>query len=309
MLTPDFAIAGTLNTHYYAPGDSLVIKNLCVENKGSTRSNDSLQIALYYDSREPANLIKVYKLRAGIDVGTTRCYSIRVAGLSSLLASKLIIELNDDGTRHSQPECDTLSNNSDTIDLRTMPQAANDRETIFTCYRMSLDVLANDIGFGKSTPIILKDGTLGSATLRGQVIAYTNDKSVGGNCFTHGGRRDTVIYRVCAGGNCSDASMFVNIMYLPSMKMFDSCSHRPFLTIDYQYPGATYQWYKSQDRINWTEMPDGKQIKLYVTEDAWYYCHVQRGKLGFAIAAIHVVVKRKTLLPNNTWWYEVGLGN
>jgi hypothetical protein len=308
-ITPDFAVSGTPNTYYYANGDSLVISNLCVRNDSDVRGADNIQIAVYRNSRAVSNMIAVYTLPAGIDLGTTRCYSIKLTGASAFSDANLLIEVNDDGNAtHPQVEC-LYDNNGMTIAFASIPRTRNDRIKVFACGNKTVDVLANDFGFGGITPVIAKDGTLGTAALSGTDIFYKNDKTVGGGCTTHGGRRDTVIYTVCSGANCSDGSLFIEIVHMSSIRLFDSCSRRPYLTLNCQYPQTAYKWYTSPDGTsNWTEITGSQQLKLYVTAEAWYKCEITWNGETYETKPAHFVVRRKVRIPpGNVWWHETGL--
>ena len=302
-LTPDFVMTGAPNTHYYTVGDSLVISNLCVRNIGEARSGDSLQIALYRDLRAPSNLLRVYKLPAAIDVGATRCYTIKLAGVLSLSAGGLHIEINDDGRRHPQLECDTLSNGS-LIAISSIPVARNDRISVFACKSRTAAVLSNDLNASGAIPTVVRDGKLGTATTSGSGIAYVNNKGV---CSTHGGRRDTVVYRICNGGNCSDAQLFISILRMPSVQLEDSCSRRPWLTVDYQYSSATYQWHRSTDKLFWTPVDGATGLKLYVTDQAWYKAVITYNGDAVETAPAYFRIHSKSLLQGGLWWYSASL--
>jgi hypothetical protein len=308
-LLPDFALVGSMNTHYHTAGDSLVISNLCIKNEGDARGGDSIQIAVYRNSRAPSNLINVYKRPAAIDLNDTRCYSIKINGVSSIGAANLYIEINDNGLRHPQTECDSTTNNGGSISLASIPIARNDRIVVFTCSNKIVNVLANDANTGGNSPNIIQDGKLGTASPSGTNIAYANDKSIDGGCTKHGGRRDTVVYRVCSGSNCSDAMLIVNILRTPAIKLADSCSRHPYLTVNYQYPAASYQWHKSSDGVVWTLISGSPHLKLYVTEDAWYKATVTYNGDTIETSPVHFVIHRKAQLPGNLWWYESFLSN
>ena len=306
-LTPDFVFTGTMNTHYYTAGDSLVISNLCVENTGDARGNDSLQIAIYRNVRAPANLIRVYKLPAAIEIGATRCYTIKLTGILSISAATLHIELNDDGRRHPQPECDTLSNNNGSIAFSSIPIARNDRLSLFACESKAANVLANDLNVASATPIIIKNGALGTATVSGQNIAYSTTGVSA--CETLGNRRDTIVYRVCSGSNCSDAQLAIYMLRRPSVKLHDSCSRRPYLTVNYQYLAATYQWYTSPDGSTWAPVSGATGLKHYVNESAWYKVEISYDGEVIETQKAHFVVHRKSRMQGNLWWYTTSLSD
>ena len=307
-LTPDFVLFGTPGTHYYAAGDSLVISNICVRNDGDARGDDNIKIAVYRNSRATANLIAAYTLPAGINIGATRCYSIRIDGASSLSSANLLVVLNDDGAQYPQDEC-KYQNNELPISFASIPRARNDRITVFACGSKTVDVLANDLGFGSATPLVVQDGKLGTATVQGTSLVYANDKNVDGGCMAHGGRRDTVVYRVCApSGNCADGSLFVEILHKPSILLLDSCSHRPCLTLNYQYAETAYTWYSSSDGFTWAVIAGSQQRNICPTTDAWFKCEINHNGESFETTPAHFVVRRKVRLPpGNVWWYDTYL--
>jgi hypothetical protein len=306
-LLPDFVLTGTSNTHYYTVGDSLVISNLCVKNEGDARGGDSIRIAVYRNGRAPANLINVYKLPAAINVGTTRCYSIKLAGISSISAASLYIEINDDGLHHPQTACDSTSNNGGNIAFSSIPIARNDRISVFACGAKTVDVLANDLNVVGGTPSIIKPAGLGTAVPAGSNISYT--AGLAPVCGGLGGRRDTVVYRICSGGNCSDASLFIDILRRPSIQLADSCSRHPYLTLNYRYPSTTYQWYRSTDGSpgSWTPIAGANGVNLYVTEEAYYKVEITYAGDTVETAPVRFVVNRKARLQGGLWWYDSSL--
>jgi hypothetical protein len=304
-LLPDLVLTSTPATEYHAAGDSIIIKNICIRNDGDARSADNLSIALYRDSRNPSNLLQVYTVPGGINVNDTRCYRIKYVGISAITASALHIEINDNGTSaRPQIECDSTTSNGGDISFASIPIARNDRFIVFSCKSKTANVLTNDLNTGGNSPSVIKDGKLGTASPSGTNILYENNKSIDGGCSKHGGRRDTVVYRICSGSNCSEAIIVVDILRTPAIKLVDSCSRHPYLTVNYQYPAASYQWYKSSDKITWTPIGGSPHLKLYVTEDAWYKVAVTYNGDTVETDPVHFIIHRKSQLPGNLWWYD-----
>ena len=179
-------------------------------------------------------------------------------------------------------------------------EAVDDRLTVFACKSKTVNVLANDFNASGGTLTIVKDGTRGTASPSSPNIVYANDK---GDCTTHGGKRDTVIYRVCTGGSCSDANLYIDILRLPKIKLYDSCSRRPYLSLNYQYPGATYQWHSSNDGSTWTPIVGSVTTKLKVTQDARYKVSITYQGDTVDTVPVHFIVAAKKRLSGGLWWY------
>ena len=182
-----------------------------------------------------------------------------------------------------------------------VPEARDDRVSIFTCSEKIVNVLANDINASSGTLAMETLPKRGSAEAANGFIIY-NGGAVG-DCATHGGRRDTIRYKVCVGSYCSEADLILDILRRPSITLHDSCSRRPWLGVNYQYPGATYEWFKSPDGSgSWEPLPGSPRLKVYVTEDAWYKVRVTYN--GDTVeSTVHFVVHKKSKLQGNLIWY------
>ena len=201
------------------------------------------------------------------------------------------------------------------ITLRVTPKvtARTDRISVFACKTRTADVLANDVNAAGGTISIVKNGVLATADLPGgSHIRYRLGDAV--NCALYGGKRDTVRYRVCSSGggcltesNCSEADLVISILRMPRVQLIDSCSRRPWLTVDYQYLAATYQWHTSTNGIDWTLITGATDLKLYVTAQAWYKVSISYGGDVVETVPVHFIVHRKARLQGNLWWYEASL--
>ncbi|MDR2563947.1 MAG: hypothetical protein LBC98_08410 [Prevotellaceae bacterium] len=301
-LTPDFTITGAPHTQYYADGDSLMVRNLCVYNYGDARSADNIWIAVYRNSRAPANLIQTYNFPAGMAFGEHRCYDLKINAASQINATDLHIEVNNDGTKYPQLECDTIFSNDNIIPFSTIPMARSDRMTLFACEAKFQDILANDGNVAGGTLSIVKNGSRGSASSPSNMFIY--DNYITTNCYAHGGKRDTVRYNICHGSNCSEANIFIDILRRPEILLRDSCSRKPFLTIDFQYKNAQYEWFRSTDKISWTPIGGSPQLKMYVTDQAWYKAVVNYNGDTVETQPVFFRILRKSQLAGNLFWYE-----
>ena len=232
----------------------------------------------------------------------TRCYSLKLTGASAIAASTLHIELNDDGYRYPQTECDSTSQNSIPIPFATIPIARNNRMSIIACTDKFVNVLANDLNVAGATLNIIKNSSRGSSAAAAPMIIYNT--GILADCMTNGGKRDTLRYRVCQGGNCAEADLFIEILRRPSVKLHDSCSRKPYLGIDYQYHAAAYQWYTSSDKLNWTPVSGATGLKLYVTDEAWYKVAVTFNGDAFETIPAHFIINRKYRMQGTLFWYD-----
>ena len=305
-LLPDFSIETDLAVNYYSVGDSLVVSNICVQNKGDARGADSLKIALYKDSRLPANLLQVYTVPApaSLGAGGQRCYKIKYLGASAIATSALHIEVNDNGTAYVQTECDDHSNNGRAVFLSSMFEARNDSMTVFACGSNSINVLANDLNTAGTTASIVTPGSYGAIVqIAGNMFTYNCAIS---NCATLGGKRDVVSYQLTKGVNTSTANIFIDILPAPDIVLRDSCSRHPYLHVVNEYPGATYQWSRSATGAvgTWAAIGGATDSRLYVTDDAWYKAEITYKSATGESTKLHFIIINKRKLPGGAVWYE-----
>jgi hypothetical protein len=187
------------------------------------------------------------------------------------------------------------------------PTAKDDRMFVFACQSKTVNVLANDINVSGGTLTIETQGKLGSATASGTDVTYDNP---GANCRSNGGRRDTVIYKICTTDGCAEAKLIIDILRMPSVVLMDSCSLRPYLTIDYQYSSAC-TWYTSSTGAagSWTAVPVAPSLKLYVMEEAWYKAVITYKGDSIETAPVKFVIRSKTRLAGNRLWYDTTIEN
>ena len=300
---PDFAITETPNINYYTAGDSMLIKNLCIRNLGGAHSTDSIWISVYADSRNPARLIRSFQLPAAINADTVRCYTVKLTGVSSLQAASLHIEANERNMQRPQMECDSTGNNHIDLPFSSMLIARNDRTMLFACETKSAGVLNNDLNAAGGTIAIKRQGRLGTALVSGSSIVYSHTAPNG--CAGYSTRRDTVRYEVCRSGNCSEAELIVNLLRRPSIRLSDSCSRRPYLTLDYQYHGSAFEWFVSPNGIDgWAPVSAGNPLRVYVNAENWYKVRITLNGDVIETVPAHFVINRKSRLQGNLWWYD-----
>ena len=186
-------------------------------------------------------------------------------------------------------------------EILSLPEAIDDRVSVFACHSKTVNVLANDYNVGGGNLTIDRNGKRGDAQVSGTDVIYNHNAA---GCATHGGKHDTVKYSICTANGCDTAKLIVDILRLPSIKLMDSCSRSPYLTIDYQYPNAQHQWYRSPTGGDgtWTEMDSSLRLKVPVTEDAWYKVEITHAG-ETVVDKVHFVVHRKSKLQGNTFWY------
>ena len=185
------------------------------------------------------------------------------------------------------------------------PTARDDRMTIFSCASKTAGVLANDLNATGSSLTIARQGSRGTATVvGGTAIHYEHDHAA---CESHGGRYDTVKYSICSMAGCDTAMLRVEILRRPAISLHDSCSRKPYLSLNYQYHAAVYEWFVSSDGVNWEPTPVATGPKLYVTESAWYKVAITYKGDIVETRKAHFVVNRKAQLQGNLWWYIASL--
>ncbi|MDR2563586.1 MAG: IgGFc-binding protein [Prevotellaceae bacterium] len=182
------------------------------------------------------------------------------------------------------------------------PDAKDDRMAVFACGSSTANVLANDVNAAGGSLTIAIQGKRGTATVDGgTAILYRHDHA---DCATQGGRRDTVKYSICTPAGCDSARLVIDLLHVPSIVLHDSCSRHPWLTVNYRYPAAVYNWLVSNDGgANWTPVPGSPHLKLYATEEAWYKVEITYKGMVVETPPAHFVVKRKSRLQGNLWWY------
>ena len=186
-------------------------------------------------------------------------------------------------------------------EILPLPEARDDRTSVFACHSKTVNVLANDRHVAGGTLTIDRDGKLGSATPSGANLIYNHSAA---DCETQGGKRDTVHYSICTTTGCDTAKLVVNILRMPRIKLEDSCSRKPYFTITYQYPNAQYRWYRSPSGLDgtWTAMDSSLSLKVYINEDAFYKVEVTYN--GDTVEdKVHFVIHRKYRMQGNLWWY------
>ena len=62
----------------------------------------------------------------------------------------------------------------------------------------------------------------------------------------------------------------MEILRTPSIKLHDSCSRKPYQSINYRYPAAVYNRFVSPDDTSRKAVPGSPHPKFYVTENVWY---------------------------------------
>ena len=199
--------------------------------------------------------------------------------------------------------------------LPAIPVAYDDRMIVFACGAKTANVLANDPNTAGGAITITKNGKFGTAELPGGPhIKYQLNQTA--DCATHGGKRDTVRYKVCSVGgycpvvdNCAEANLVISILRRPSIILVDSCSRRPYLSLNYQYHAAVYKWFVSPDGTTWTEVPGSPHLKLYVTESAWYKVEITFSGETTETKKAHFVVNKKSRLQGNLWWYTSSISD
>ena len=186
-------------------------------------------------------------------------------------------------------------------EILPLPDARDDRASVFACGSKTVNVLANDSHVSGGSLTIDRNGKLGSATPSGTDITYDHNAA---DCATHGGKRDTVKYSICTATGCDTAKLVVDILRLPKIILMDSCSRRPYFMVNYQYSNAQYQWYRSPtgNDGDWTEMDSSLRLKVYVNEEAWYKVEITfDGET--VMDKVHFIVHRKARVQANLYWY------
>ena len=140
-------------------------------------------------------------------------------------------------------------------------QAKDDHVKVFACESVDIDVIANDLIWGGNSGITVSPATIttsdGTATYNGTEYTYVNTACVGGII-------DTFSYKLCKG-SCSQAKVYVNVLYVPEISLNEECSFSPQLILDYQY-AATYQWQYSDDNgVTWHNVTSSNKPTLDLT--------------------------------------------
>ncbi|MDR2562365.1 MAG: GEVED domain-containing protein [Prevotellaceae bacterium] len=203
---------------------------------------------------------------------------------------------------------DTLSSNTVSMESNIM-NLANDYYSIMTCGSETIDILSNDEIPTGATVSVSKTPKYGSASIAGNNLIYNNSGGSGLTCSLSGGRRDTIKYRVCNSTNtvCREASVIINLLRRPEFALRDSCSRRPYIVLTFHYPGATYDWfYSDDDGLNWTSEATASGTKLYITKGGLYRVRVNyKGNSYELTNGLKVILNRKATISGGLIWYEM----